>query len=494
MTSRFVQSLGPAPIVDAPAGSRSSNWFEEGHGGAPGRGKVLIRASDWPAVRDDPELRLVITELDDGGDGLRGVSIPVVAHAAAPFTSPRTQGMEWESGIVEVTLADGRLGSLNGHFSKYYNVQEQGFPHDGSSFSFYASTLDGGVPWTWEDVLADLGASVVPASLMPTVAPRNVILSNVSKSAAVDYLERLLCKIASFNGSAFVLHVRGTPTALNETIYQDMRKREIRSSLARFSDRRWPEEVAFKFRIDSPASDPFGAAERWHEEIRSTGFGPGFRKAFNVGHWIAKKVGSTIVNAAELDSVADYYAAANPLDAHEEAGEFVASGIYPMSVDGKFRRVLWEFGRDGYRTRVKINDESPFRIGGEETRRRVEFLGDGLATESASGDVLLHAKTSDARGAVLVRLTPSGSSVPYSYAVVENDMDEDGNTSDLTPAGDGFNLYEKSPYGHGQSLTFALGTLTVGPVQGVVIAVRTRPGVYAFDVPNPMTPACLEEP
>lgn len=77
----------------------------------------------------------------------------------------------------------------------------------------------------------------------------------------------------------------------------------------------------------------------------------------------------------------------------------------------------------------------------------------------------------------------SGSSYPWTYTV--------------TPSGESAgqsatNEYEKSPFGHGQSLTFSgLGNMVPGPLTGgKVLGIRVSEGVWAFDSPCPMVPSC----
>lgn len=54
------------------------------------------------------------------------------------------------------------------------------------------------------------------------------------------------------------------------------------------------------------------------------------------------------------------------------------------------------------------------------------------------------------------------------------------------------NLYEETPWGHGQGLSFTQGDLTPGPVEGSVWCDLRDDGVWEFDEPNPLVPACAE--
>lgn len=84
----------------------------------------------------------------------------------------------------------------------------------------------------------------------------------------------------------------------------------------------------------------------------------------------------------------------------------------------------------------------------------------------------------------------------WRYSVVQGYTSLGGEFIQTGELGTMWNLYEGIPYGHGQSLAFSKGTLTVLPLQGVVFGAlsliedegETR--VYVCDVPNPMSPQC----
>lgn len=89
-----------------------------------------------------------------------------------------------------------------------------------------------------------------------------------------------------------------------------------------------------------------------------------------------------------------------------------------------------------------------------------------------------------------------GSDFPYVYSVTENQVDGTGALVATGNSGVLYNLYEFDPYGHGQSLSFATGTLEPGPLEGTVFGglsmVDGTVRVYICDTPNPMVPACAE--
>lgn len=83
---------------------------------------------------------------------------------------------------------------------------------------------------------------------------------------------------------------------------------------------------------------------------------------------------------------------------------------------------------------------------------------------------------------------------PVEYEVTEGTVDELGAFTAGAETGIMWNLYESTPYGHGQDLTFASGTMIPAPLEGVVFgALSSIVGavrVYICDVPNPMEPSC----
>ncbi len=88
------------------------------------------------------------------------------------------------------------------------------------------------------------------------------------------------------------------------------------------------------------------------------------------------------------------------------------------------------------------------------------------------------------------------SSTRWEYGVTEGVINADGTFTAGTETGTMWNLYESSPYGHGQDLTMTLGTLTPAKLEGVVfgalIKIEDDERIYICDVTNPMEAACAE--
>lgn len=76
--------------------------------------------------------------------------------------------------------------------------------------------------------------------------------------------------------------------------------------------------------------------------------------------------------------------------------------------------------------------------------------------------------------------TSAGTNI-WDYTVLVDGVSEDAE-----------NLYEQTPWGHGQDLSFTQGDLTPGAVEGTVWCDLRDDGVWEFDVPNPLVPACAE--
>lgn len=88
----------------------------------------------------------------------------------------------------------------------------------------------------------------------------------------------------------------------------------------------------------------------------------------------------------------------------------------------------------------------------------------------------------------------TGSEAPFTYSVIEGKIDGTGAFAATGEVGTMYNLYEFDPYGHGQSLSFTSGTLTIEALAGTVFGglsmIDGSVRVYICDVPNPMTPVC----
>lgn len=82
----------------------------------------------------------------------------------------------------------------------------------------------------------------------------------------------------------------------------------------------------------------------------------------------------------------------------------------------------------------------------------------------------------------------------WQYAVEEGIIAANGTFTGNGTTGIMWNLYEQEPFGHGQSLSYGLGTLSVGPLAGVVFGalstIEDDVRVYICDIPNPMDPEC----
>lgn len=82
----------------------------------------------------------------------------------------------------------------------------------------------------------------------------------------------------------------------------------------------------------------------------------------------------------------------------------------------------------------------------------------------------------------------------WRYPVFEGFVNGDGEFEVGEVSGIMWNLYERDPFGHGQSLTYGSGTLSVNPLEGVVAGVLSTVEdgirVYICDIANPMDPEC----
>jgi hypothetical protein len=82
----------------------------------------------------------------------------------------------------------------------------------------------------------------------------------------------------------------------------------------------------------------------------------------------------------------------------------------------------------------------------------------------------------------------------WEYIVTEGTYSLAGSFVAGVNTGTMWNLYESSPYGHGQDLSFTTGTMTVAALSGVVhgayLTTESGTRVYICDVPNPMEPNC----
>jgi hypothetical protein len=98
-------------------------------------------------------------------------------------------------------------------------------------------------------------------------------------------------------------------------------------------------------------------------------------------------------------------------------------------------------------------------------------------------------------GFALTITATSGSAAPWTYTVGEYTVNSSGALVSTGNTGTMFNMYEVSPYGHGQDLTLDLATLTpsalTGTVFGCLSMIDGVTRVYVCDAPNPMVPTCV---
>jgi hypothetical protein len=101
-------------------------------------------------------------------------------------------------------------------------------------------------------------------------------------------------------------------------------------------------------------------------------------------------------------------------------------------------------------------------------------------------------------GSLALSIVSGSGAFPVQYTVSEGAIDSAGDFIGNGNGGIMWNLYEFGPYGHGQGLSFASGSLTPSPLDGKVSGglsmINGGTRVYICDVPNPMVPACGASP
>lgn len=374
-------SIGGKPIYDAPRGSRQSNWMEIGQGAVPGTGRVLIRASDWPAISDDANLRLKVwsRRSSDEWESDPSIDLQVRSHAAIPFVQgPKSTGTD---GLLELHLLDARQdAAFNSSVSLAFNVQEPGFPVSGGNPIFYDATLNSGSPFTWEEICDALGVTHADF-VFPAIQPRNLVFSGVTRAEAIDRLSLILQCAVHFDWTAseadwfHLIDKDGSVTA-NDDEWDDFTAFPILNSMVEVNDTRFPATLRFNFRVVPAGPDPFLAVDRWYLVNRSTGYGTGSTvRDVTPGYWFGVGTGAGVSNAAELDLLADYYVAANVIDRYVDRGDVKQGGIVAFQPDGKYRRVLWTFDAHEISTHVRVNSDLPIRA---EVRRSEPFQAEPL--------------------------------------------------------------------------------------------------------------------
>ena len=359
-------TIGGKPIYDAPAGNRQSNWLEVGQGAYPGKGRVLVAAADWPVMTDDANLRLKIWTRTDGAawtPSTPNLDIPVRVHAATPFLQP-ADTTDDEGAFLELHIADARFADAHAStVSAAYNVQKAGFPYASGNPEFYPATLNGPVEWTWAGIASQLGL-LTTGYTFPSTKPRNLVLDGCSRAEAADRLLELLHACAAYDWTAATRTIvaAGTETAANTALWTaKAEKNPVLRSAPELNDRRYPETLRFQFRVGgSEAPDPYASAARWYAKSIASGYGAaGTTRTIDVGYWFARYSGGSVTNAAELDAIAAFLAAANVIDRWEDFHDTEIPGIVGFKPDGKRRRILWQFNAHRLSTTIRTNSDLP---------------------------------------------------------------------------------------------------------------------------------------
>lgn len=167
-----------------------ANSFATGPGAEPGRGYVLLRASDLARVRLTQFNSLTFS----GEDTAHVVTLPFVTVVNAECVSP---GSSQDANAVYLCeVADRR------HFLKMRPVDLAYNVPTADGLAYMPNTVNSCVPWSWQSVVSSLaiaaGTGSITLPFVPNGTPENLIYwgSPSALVALADVLTRLGCALA----------------------------------------------------------------------------------------------------------------------------------------------------------------------------------------------------------------------------------------------------------------------------------------------------------
>lgn len=430
-------------VVDAPRSGSQSNWYEEAPAGEESTGKVLMAAVDYQRMITESDSTgqpaYVVFGVTDSQSEVFDEKIrkKVVVSGVTPFLTSGNVDVDYQEDrfdCVEVTLIgfeyfEERRSTSDSH----YNVQVDGFtldnlnkPNYKDSAPFVKSTS---TPTSLLNVLGYVSGE--PSTFSPPpVELRNLYAVGVPKSELARRAFTGLGVIADCVNKKY--YNKGQHSARNSLLLAKYTTRVFEKTAYKTASQRYPVEVDVAFTQVGPSSTP-GDVHLVRRAL-TRGESPIIPQV-PVGHWLAYKGPSGVLNAAELGSVSDWFTsgAGNALDIHADYGNYKFAGIINFDVDGAVRRVLWTCNAIEVSTTICYNHSVPMKSSDPGFSRRTYSTLPSLVSRSLDGtDLILSPPGSSfpiivlgnaavVAGAVWrytvrkVSVTDNGSSLTYSY-------------------------------------------------------------------------------
>jgi hypothetical protein len=362
------------PVLDAPRGSRQSNWFEMAPAGHPSEGRVIMRAVDYrlleQAQTDEVVADLVFGTTSQSGEiADERVKVQVRALGATPFVTSLNQDVNYvtdSEDSVEVTLVSKSWWTeRNTATDANYNVQD-GFALTGGVPTFRSDASNVKKTASWSELPLTFGYTVGQSVdfVAPPVELRNLHCIGRPRSETGRRIADGLGLI--FDPTSKKIWNKGQVSTSNLALAIAFSTRVAEANFQNVSDDRYPTQVKVGF---TSVGSPTPEAIKYYTKSTPRGSGT-IPRSISVGHWFAfvDSTGTT-VNNTELGNVADWFSTGkgNALDIQTAFGSQRFAGIVNFTIDGLFRRVLWVCNAHDVSTTVSVNHSIPFRAREEPT-------------------------------------------------------------------------------------------------------------------------------
>jgi hypothetical protein len=198
----FKITFGGRPVIDVARAMQTcaDHGFPDVHfrgkatryacptGSKPGVGHLLMRKADIDAIRQQPAVALEITYRDGTTQRRASLLGMIVIRDSMAFSGPADN----PDSVYLVTFADDRHSKRRKPWAKAYNMRER------RGTAYITSTLNGGVAWTWQQLVQDLwtgaiGGTAPTLPYTPHGTPEGVDCYKCD--SALDALAELLVRI-----------------------------------------------------------------------------------------------------------------------------------------------------------------------------------------------------------------------------------------------------------------------------------------------------------